>query len=233
MSIGFCAGRRFGARSRRVAVLLASVSAAALVYNAPARATDFPVTDAASLASAIGSAVSGDTITLQNDVSLGTTLLPPVAADVTIDGQNHAIDAQGKNRIFFLNSSATIENVTLKNGAATGGAGGAGGGGGMGAGGAIFVNTGTATISNVTFSGDSATGGAAALAESTAAAAVVARRRRRRARRRRGACWRRWWLQRRRRRRRRWSFSGGGGGTGPGGAGGSGGGSRDRRVSWN
>ena len=160
MSIGFCAGRRFGARSRRVAVLLASVSAAALVYNAPARATDFPVTDAASLASAIGSAVIGDTITLQNDVSLGTTLLPPVAANVTIDGQNHAIDAQGKNRIFFLNSSATIENVTLKNGAATGGAGGAGGGGGMGAGGAIFVNTGTATISNVTFSGDSASGGA-------------------------------------------------------------------------
>ena len=129
------------------------------MYSGPARATDFTVTDAASLASAIGGAVSGDTITLQDDVSLGTTLLPPVAANVTIDGQNHAIDAQGNNRIFFLNSSATIENVTLKNGAATGGAGGAAGGGGMGAGGAIFVNTGTATISNVNFSGNSATGG--------------------------------------------------------------------------
>ena len=143
----------------RLAVLLL---AAVLASVGCARASDILVTTAAELSTAIGTAAPGDRIVLQNNIALGTTLLPPVASNITIDGNGKSIDAQGNSRIFFLNSSATIQNVTLMNGLAKGGDGGnatAGGGGGLGAGGAIFVNTGTATISNVTFSGNNATGG--------------------------------------------------------------------------
>ena len=135
---------------------------AAALCAGEARASDILVTNAAELSTAITSANPGDRIVLQNDIALGTTLLPPVSSNITIDGNGKSIDAQNNNRIFFLNSTATIENVTLKNGLAKGGDGGnatAGGGGGLGAGGAIFVNTGTATISNVTFTANSATGG--------------------------------------------------------------------------
>ena len=140
-----------------------------------ARAADIMVSDAAELSSAISNASSGDRIILENDIALGTTLLPPVLTNVSIDGQGHTIDAQGNNRIFFLDSkdavpAVSIENVTLKGGAAKGGnggngnganydGGGAGGGGGMGAGGAIFVNNGSLTIANVDFTDNSATGG--------------------------------------------------------------------------
>jgi len=134
----------------------------AQIWAGPARASDILVTNATELSSAITTASAGDRIVLQNNITLGTTLLPPVGSNITIDGNGKSIDAQGNNRIFFLNSTATIQNVTLMNGAAKGGDGGnatAGGGGGLGAGGAIFVNTGTATISNVTFSNNGATGG--------------------------------------------------------------------------
>ncbi|TPO20305.1 autotransporter domain-containing protein [Mesorhizobium sp. CU2] len=122
---------------------------ALVAVQSQARAADIMVSDAASLSSAISNASSGDRIILQNDIALGTTLLPPVLTNVSIDGQGHTIDAQGNNRIFFLDSkdavpAVSIENVTLKGGAAKGGdggngngasydGGGAGGGGGMGA----------------------------------------------------------------------------------------------------
>ena len=145
---------------RKFLTTSALCTAALLAFSVRGQAADYNVTDAASLSTAMTNAVAGDRILIDNDIALGTTLLPPVSADITIDGQNHTIDAESNNRIFFLNSSATIQNVTLANGAATGGDGGnGGGGGGMGAGGAIFVNTGTATISNVSFSGNNATGG--------------------------------------------------------------------------
>ncbi|MDO8876633.1 MAG: autotransporter-associated beta strand repeat-containing protein [Pseudolabrys sp.] len=152
--------RLIGGATRR-AILLAS---SALVAVGPAFAIDYVATDAASLSAAIASASSaGDRVIIQNDISLGTTLLPPVSANITVEGNGYTIDAQGNNRIFFLNSTATIQNVTLANGAATGGAGGGSNGGqgagGMGAGGAIFVNSGTATLAGVQFSGNSATGG--------------------------------------------------------------------------
>ncbi|MGD9769726.1 MAG: pectate lyase-like adhesive domain-containing protein, partial [Pseudolabrys sp.] len=136
--------------------------ASSALVSGPASAADITVTDAASLSAAIAGASAGDRILLQNDIALGTTLLPPVLSNITIDGNGHTIDAGGNNRIFFLDSSATIQNVTLTGGKATGGNGGAGqngGGGGLGAGGAIFVNSGTATIANVGFSNNSATGG--------------------------------------------------------------------------
>ena len=143
----------------RLAGLLLAVATA---WVGSAQASDILVTTAAELSAAIGSAAPGDRIVLQNNIALGTTLLPPIVSNITIDGNGKSIDAQGNSRIFFLNASATVQNVTLLNGLAKGGDGGnatAGGGGGLGAGGAIFVNAGTATISNVTFSGNNATGG--------------------------------------------------------------------------
>ncbi len=84
---------------------------------------------------------------------------------VTIDGSAASgltISGNNTNRVFFvLGGNATIENLAIANGRATGGAGGLGaGGGGMGAGGAIFVNAGTTTVSNFVFSNNSAVGGA-------------------------------------------------------------------------
>lgn len=153
----------FGAERRgKAATLRAILLASSALIASPALATDFSVTDAAGLSAAIAGAGAGDRILIQNDISLSTTLLPPVSANITIEGNGHTIDGQGNNRIFFLNSTATIQNVTLTGGTATGGAGGGGagnGGGGLGAGGAIFVNTGTATVSNVTFSNNTAVGG--------------------------------------------------------------------------
>lgn len=158
---------RLGSKRRLRAVLLLSTSlgialALTAIGTTPAAASDILVSDASQLSAAIAGAAAGDRILLQNNIALGTTLLPPVAANITIDGNGHTIDAQGNNRIFFLNSTATIQNVTLVGGNAQGGAGGSGagkGGGGLGAGGAIFVNTGNATISNVSFANNSAVGG--------------------------------------------------------------------------
>ena len=152
--------RRF--RRRSYLALTSLLLASSALVSGPASAADITVTDAASLSAAIAGASAGDRILLQNDIALGTTLLPPVLSNITIDGNGHTIDAGGNNRIFFLDSSATIQNVTLTGGKATGGNGGAGqngGGGGLGAGGAIFVNSGTATIANVGFTNNSATGG--------------------------------------------------------------------------
>lgn len=90
------------------ALLLASSAA---LTAGPAFAADITVTDAASLSAAIAGAGAGDRILLQNDIALGTTLLPPVLSNITIDGNGHTIDAQNNNRIFFLDSSATIQNM--------------------------------------------------------------------------------------------------------------------------
>ena len=153
--------RRF--RRRSYLALTSLLLASSALVSGPAFAADITVTDAASLSAAIAGASAGDRILLQNDIALGTTLLPPVLSNITIDGNGHTIDAGGNNRIFFLDSTATIQNVTLTGGKATGGNGGginsASGGGGLGAGGAIFVNSGTATVANVAFTNNTATGG--------------------------------------------------------------------------
>lgn len=130
----------FSARGVTGGLLRAALLASTAAIAAPAIAGDIFVSDASQLSAAIGGAAPGDRIELQNDIALGTTLLPPVSANITIEGHGHTIDAQGNNRIFFLDSTATIQNVTLAGGKATGGDGGAGlgagGGGGSGGGGA-------------------------------------------------------------------------------------------------
>lgn len=140
---------------------LVLASSTALIPT-PAFAVNIAVSDAAGLSNAIATAAAGDRIVLQNDITLDATPLPPILANITIDGDGHAIDAQNNNRIFFLDSTATIRNVTLIGGKASGGNGGDGGipgGGGLGAGGAIFVNSGVATIANVSFANNAAAGG--------------------------------------------------------------------------
>jgi plastocyanin len=85
---------------------------------------------------------------------------------LTIDGAGASLNGGGAQRGFFVYSGAVeIENLTIADAVATGGAGGAGayaGGGGAGLGGGLFVaSAGRVTLSDVKFAGDGAVGGAA------------------------------------------------------------------------
>jgi autotransporter-associated beta strand protein len=97
--------------------------------------------------------------------------LPPITTNMTIEvfqGSPQAdslIDAQGNNRVFFIDApgqAVTISYWKIANGKAIGGAGGVdsyGGGGGAGLGGGIFVNAGTVVLDHVSFQNCSAVGG--------------------------------------------------------------------------
>ncbi len=84
------------------------------------------------------------------------------ANGATIDGQNTY------NGLFVYAGTVTIENLTIANALAKGGAGGGGGGGGAGLGGGLFVganvagDAGAVTLTNVTFKNDTAAGGSGA-----------------------------------------------------------------------
>jgi len=131
-------------------------------------ATDYPVNNEAELRTAIGSAVDGDTITFNADITL-TQDLPAIQTNVTIVGNNKAVDGASTYRGFFvvrfagdLNAAVAviIQDLTIKNARARGGAGRDGAGGGAGLGGALFIaNTATATLSNVHLDSNNATGG--------------------------------------------------------------------------
>jgi hypothetical protein len=112
------------------------------------------------------------TIVLGNDI---TETVDPTAfnlhsgVSVTLDGAGYALDGNDAYRGLFVYAGAvTIENLTIQNARAVGGAGSDGGGGGAGLGGGLFVagtnagldSGGTVTLSGVTFTDDSATGGA-------------------------------------------------------------------------
>ncbi len=125
---------------------------------------------AGSLRQAIANATNGGTInfSVTGTITL-TNSLPAIFKSLTIDGPGAgSLTISGNNlyRIFFVDAgsgSVNINNVTLANGSAQGGAGGnAFGGGGLGAGGALFVNSGSLIVSNVNFTGNSAVGGAGA-----------------------------------------------------------------------
>ena len=81
---------------------------------------------------------------------------------LTIDGAGHAIDGGGLHRGLFVYSGAVkIEDLTIEDAAAKGGAGKSGGGGGAGLGGGLFVaGKGRVTLDDVSFASDSAAGGA-------------------------------------------------------------------------
>ncbi|HEX4141928.1 MAG TPA: autotransporter domain-containing protein [Pirellulales bacterium] len=107
----------------------------------------------------------------QSTISFSGPLMP-IDANVTINGAGTpglTVNGGGANAAFFVDTGTVkIENLTIANTNAVGGAGGiggAGGGGGLGAGGALFVNnTANVTIQNVAFQNNSATGGAGGFA---------------------------------------------------------------------
>ena len=120
----------------------------------------------------------GSTITFSLPPNPGimlTSNLVPIEANVTINGiGTPGLKINGLNTSPRLSSSTpgtvTIENMEIKNAAAsggTGGMGGGGGGGGLGAGGAVFVgSSANVTIQNVTFLHNAATGGIGGLGAS-------------------------------------------------------------------
>jgi autotransporter-associated beta strand protein len=108
------------------------------------------------------------TITLAGNISLTSDLLaldPRSGGSVTINGNGYKITGGPAARGFFVYSgNVTLENLTIVDALAQGGAGGAaaaGGGGGAGLGGGLFVaSAADVTLDNVTFTSDSAQGGA-------------------------------------------------------------------------
>ena len=128
----------------------------------------------ASLADAIGvadatpsSAGQTNWLVLAPGTTVETADMPAVdlASNITltIDGEGGTLSGAGEYRgLFDYAGDLSVENLTIANAKAVGGAGGAGGGGGgAGLGGGLFVaSAGAVTLANVAFSNDSATGGA-------------------------------------------------------------------------
>ena len=93
------------------------------------------------------------TIVLSNNITLTSAMANVLSAvnlgsgsSLTIDGQGHVLDGGQIHRgLFVYNGAVTVENLTIQNAVATGGAGGSGnwaGGGGAGLGGGLFVASG-------------------------------------------------------------------------------------------
>ena len=135
-------------------------------------------TNAATLNGAISlidtQGVSGTTYTINitGTISLSSDLLAFNLASgvkVLVEGTNggggltnQTINGNNAHRGFFVYSGiVTLDDLTIQNAKAQGGAGGSGGGGGgAGLGGGLFVaSAGSVTLENVSFSGDSAIGG--------------------------------------------------------------------------
>ena len=148
----------------------------AVVCGAPAivGAATLTVSDEAGLRAALASATAGDVIVLAADVTL-TANLPTVGTSVTIDGDGHSLSGGDAYRGLVVAGfagagagtvpvSVTVQNLTIADTVAAGGAGGsgvAGGGGGAGLGGAIYVaDQANVTLVNVSVSASSAVGGA-------------------------------------------------------------------------
>ena len=102
-----------------------------------------------------GSGLPPDLYAIDN-VTQGTTLVIDGGGSATLDG------AGLYRGLMVYAGTVTIDNLTIADAAAIGGAGGAaGGGGGGGLGGGLFVGEGSrVALDGVAFSGDSATGGA-------------------------------------------------------------------------
>ena len=148
-----------------VAVLIAERSAFAA---GPFAVTNTFDTGSGSLRQAIldANAAGGGTINL--NIGFATIslqhLLPVLSTPITINGNNADISGVGVFRVFFSDapngSTTTINQLTIRDGRALGGAGGlGGGGGGLGAGGGIFVARGNVTLNGVSMLNNSAKGG--------------------------------------------------------------------------
>ena len=89
----------------------------------PARAADFAATNEAPLRAALTNAVAGDTITSHNSITAaGGGGLPAITQ--SINGNGFALDGNGQNRGFLAyTGTSTIQNLTIQNTVAQGGAG--------------------------------------------------------------------------------------------------------------
>jgi autotransporter-associated beta strand protein len=118
-----------------------------------------------------GSASSSYVIALDANISLTTDLsVLDSASNVTIQGNGYTLDGGGITRGFFvLSGSVNIDNLTVQNTVAQGGAGGesdAAGGGGAGLGGGLFVGgSANVALDGVNFRNTSAVGGAGGTAQ--------------------------------------------------------------------
>jgi uncharacterized protein with beta-barrel porin domain len=162
-----------------------NVTAASDPGTSSAGATGSVGTLSWALAQLNGSSAANQVINIETNVALSGPL-SPIFNSVTINGNGFTISGNNTTRIFMVGvdtatqqsaavagsiiaqtANVNINNVTLANGLAQGGAGGAGGlsggsgGGGLGAGGALFVNqTGNVALNRVSFANNSAAGGA-------------------------------------------------------------------------
>ncbi|AMV19101.1 autotransporter outer membrane beta-barrel domain-containing protein [Planctomyces sp. SH-PL14] len=142
--------------------LLLGVASSASVQGA-----DYTVSSSAEFAQAIVDINADPTadhrIILSQDFALAGQPGPITltGGSLTVVGNGHAIDGNGQYRAFFVESgSVALENLSIANGRAQGGAGGDGAGGGLGAGGAVFVDAGgSLRLKNVSFAGNAAVGG--------------------------------------------------------------------------
>jgi hypothetical protein len=106
------------------------------------------------------------TITLTASITLSAADLLainlPSGSSLTIVGGNFSINGNGNQRgLFVYSGNVTVQDLTITNAQALGGAGASAGGGGAGLVGGLFVaSAGVVTLDNVTFSSDKATGGA-------------------------------------------------------------------------
>ncbi|MBV9521052.1 MAG: autotransporter domain-containing protein [Hyphomicrobiales bacterium] len=136
----------------------------ALLATSPAFAMDFAVSDDASLRAALTNAVAGDSITFKGNISIASDL-PAITQSITINGGNFTLSgasstANGNSALFVFSGTVAINNLTISQVTAQGGAGGNGAGGGAGLGGALFVGAqANVTVSNVSLLQNVAQGG--------------------------------------------------------------------------
>jgi uncharacterized repeat protein (TIGR01451 family) len=163
-----------GSAVSRVGVLTslapAVTVAVVLALSVFAEAVDHAVNSESDLRTAITSAVDGDTITFNVNVTL-TQDLPAIGTNVTVLGNDRILDGAGTFRGLFVAKftgvlgtpaavTVTIQDLTIQNARARGGAGQDNGGGGAGLGGALFVaNLATVTASNLQLGTNTALGG--------------------------------------------------------------------------
>src|SRR5436190_6139883 len=135
--------------------------------SAGVQGADYTVSSSAEFAQAIvdinADPTANHRIILSQDIALAgqPRAIMLTSGSLTVVGNNHAISGCGQYRAFFVESGAVaLEDLSIANGRAQGGAGGGGGGGGSGAGGAVFVDDGASVrLKNVNFAGNAAVGG--------------------------------------------------------------------------
>ena len=120
----------------------------------------------ATLRAALTNAVAGDSITFTANISTVSDL-PAITQSITVNGNNFTLSgaqvpgtANGNSALFVFSGTVAINNLTISQVTAQGGAGGHGGGGGAGLGGALFVGAqANVAVSNVSLLNNVAQGG--------------------------------------------------------------------------